>query len=78
MTEDQMRALVKECGAWVPNSLPSDWDKGDIVFTPDQLVMFALQVESAERERCAKVAEQQAACNGLAAGWHIAAEIRAA
>ena len=30
---------------------------------------------AAERERCARVAEYQAACNGLAAGWHIAAEI---
>ena len=31
---------------------------------------------AAERERCARVAEQQAECNGLAAGWHIAAVIR--
>ena len=31
---------------------------------------------AAERERCARVAEQQAERNGLAAGWHIAAEIR--
>jgi hypothetical protein len=31
-----------------------------------------------ERERCARIAEQQAECNGLAAGWHIAAEIRGA
>lgn len=33
---------------------------------------------AAERERCARVAEHQAECNGLAAGWHIAAEIRGA
>lgn len=33
---------------------------------------------AAERERCARLAEHQAECNGLAAGWHIAAEIRGA
>lgn len=32
----------------------------------------------AATERAARVAEQQAECNGLAAGWHIAAEIRGA
>ncbi len=39
---------------------------------------YAALAVAAERERCAKVAEQQAECNGLAAGWHIAAEIRGA
>ena len=46
------------------------------LFTDDQMRAYGEVCAAAERERAARVAEQQAECNGLAAGWHIAAEIR--
>ena len=45
-------------------------------FSADQMRAYGEACAAAERERAARVAEQQAECNGLAAGWHIAAEIR--
>lgn len=54
-------------------------DECDLMFprvAPHRAVL--LGDVAAERERCAGVAEHQAECNGLAAGWHIAAEIRGA
>ena len=63
--------------------LPEPWIVGGVLnapiegqFTASQMRKYAAQEVAAERERCARVAEQQAECNGLAAGWHIAAVIR--
>jgi hypothetical protein len=33
--------LARESGAWEPGSLPTDWDKKDLVFSPSQLFGFA-------------------------------------
>ena len=40
--------------------------------SPDQMRAYGEACAAAERERCARVAEQQAECNGLAAGWRRA------
>ena len=33
-------SIATSVGAWIPQSLPSDWDNGDIVFSPAQLLEF--------------------------------------
>lgn len=48
----------------------------DMGYSDEAMRAYAEQAVASERERCARVAEQQAECNGLAAGWHIAAVIR--
>lgn len=48
------------------------------LYSADQMRVYAAEQVAAERERCARLAEHQAEYNGLAAGWHIAAEIRGA
>ena len=62
--EADARNVADECNLWFPR------------VSPHRAVQ--LGNVAAERERCARVAEHQAECNGLAAGWHIAAEIRGA
>jgi hypothetical protein len=45
-------------------------------YTEDQVRAYAAAAMVSAFQQCARIAEQQAELNGLAAGWHIAAEIR--
>jgi hypothetical protein len=47
--EDALKFAV-ESGAWIPLGLPSDWDKGDLVFTPTHVWVFARTILAAAQE----------------------------
>lgn len=54
-TVEETLELAREHGASEPGSLPSDWDSGDIIFSPEKLQLFA--TACIERGRLAREAE---------------------
>ena len=44
MTDEKMLELAERAGAWTPIGLPTDWNAGDTVFSPNELRKFAALV----------------------------------
>ena len=59
MNRDIVIALAREAGC-KPFRSPKHWDDVQVFATPDVLERFAALVAAHERERCAKVCEEEA------------------
>ena len=52
MTREEILTVAKEAGFFCPNGLPSDWDEGDLMCSPTQLITFyALAFEAGVASR---------------------------